>query len=76
MLMNNGEFDEPTAAMANNNSFSLGLVGPRGFNPNQLMMLGGGQGTNAVAISHHNGNLLQQQANMQHGQRSTGQGSN
>ena len=35
MLMSNSEFDEPSAvAMANNNSFSLGQAGPRGFNPN------------------------------------------
>ena len=40
------------------------------------MVPGVEQGTNAVAISHHNGNLQQHQANPQHGQRSAGQGYN
>ena len=39
-------------------------------------MLGGGQNSNAVAISHHNGNLQHHRANPQHGQRSSGQSQN
>ena len=43
MVMSQGEFDDPSIiAMANNNSFNLGQMGPRGFNPNHLMVPGQG----------------------------------
>ena len=71
MLMNN-EFDDPSAAAAaNSNSFNLGHLGPRGFNPDQLMMMGG-QNVNAGALGHQT-NMASHQIHLHDGQKSSGQ---